>query len=45
MTKFGKVVAVTFTTGERYYMLLSADKVVSLMPADAVEENPVDTDD
>jgi len=36
-TKFGKVAAVLFTVGERYYMLLDKG-TVSLLPASVVEK-------
>jgi hypothetical protein len=37
---WGKVAAVGFIEGERYYWLTSHDGDVSMMPADVVEEAP-----
>jgi hypothetical protein len=35
---YGKVVAILFTGGERYYMFLDKQKTVSLMPAVTVRQ-------
>jgi hypothetical protein len=37
MTKFGKVSAITFTGGERYYFLIDKFGTVSFLPSDLVE--------
>ena len=37
-TKYGKVVGVTFTGGERYYFLMGKGGTISLLPADVLEE-------
>ena len=39
-TQWGKVCAVLLTGGERYYHLIDADGVVSMMPAHVVEPTP-----
>ena len=36
-TKWGKISAILMKEGERYYMLLDKKGVVSLLPADVVE--------
>ena len=36
-TAFGEVAAVLFIGGERYYMMISVDDVVSLIPATALD--------
>lgn len=36
-TKFGEVVGITVTGGERYYFLIGKGGTVSLLPADVVE--------
>ena len=38
-TKFGKVVGITFTCGERYYFLKGKGGTISLLPADAIEKS------
>ena len=38
-TKWGKIAAVGFRDGERYYMMIDKHGSVALMPAEAVEES------
>jgi len=38
-TKWGKIAAVGIITGERFYWMVSAEGVISMMPADVVEQN------
>lgn len=43
-TKYGRVAGVRTKDGERYYMLLTFDGVVSLMPADVIEAEVQDVE-
>lgn len=38
-TQWGKIQAISWRDGERFYMILNKQGVVSLMPADVVEDS------
>lgn len=42
MTEWGRISAVGFTGGERYYWITDEDGAVAMMPADFVEPRPTE---